>query len=289
MKIIILGATGMLGSDIVSSLKKSGHDCHSFNTSTINICDKISVHTALSTCTDADFLINCAAYTQVDLCEKEHSLAFSVNGTGPKNLAIWCREHMIPILHFSTDYVFDGEKKGPYVETDLCSPLSIYGTSKWQGEQAIQSEWSQHLIFRVQWLYGQHGTHFIQTLQTLLKNRDTLCIVADQKGSPTWTADIATLITTLIASPPSWGLYHLRSQGETTWYDYACFLKDIFDETCTISPQKTEEYPRPAKRPKNGILSTDKATRAGYSLPKWKDSVSAYVKMIYSRQKQKDR
>jgi dTDP-4-dehydrorhamnose reductase len=280
MKIIVIGATGMLGTDIVLALKNNNHDCCLFNTSSIDIRDKNSINTALTACVDAHFLINCAAYTQVDLCESEHDLAFDINGKGPQNLAEWCRLHAIPILHFSTDYVFDGHSHTPYLETDTCHPLSVYGASKWAGEKGIQNEWEQHLIFRVQWLYGQHGTHFIKTLHSLLTQRDNLSIVDDQYGSPTWTRDIARVIAQLISEPPPWGLYHLRSEGETSWFDYACFLRDIFKSKCAVSPQKSEDYPRPAERPKQGVLSVSKIKHMGISLPHWKDSVYDFIKML---------
>ena len=280
MKIIVIGATGMLGQDVVSAFEKSGHTCVSFHSRTIDIRDARSVDKALAAYTQSDFLINCAAYTKVDDCETEQALAHSVNAKGPKHLALWCKVHSIPIVHFSTDYVFDGKKETPYVESDTCAPISVYGDSKWQGELSIKKHVDQHLIFRVQWLYGKHGSHFIDTLRGLLKDRESLSMVSDQHGSPTWTLDIANTLVSIIEAPPEWGTYHLRAQGATTWYDYACTLRDLFEETCKISPQKTEDYPRPAKRPKNGTLNTGKSTACGFVLPHWRDSVNEYVKKL---------
>ena len=201
-----------------------------------------------------DLIINAAAYTDVDGCESNADQAFAVNALGPRNLAVVCNELNIPLVHISTDYIFDGTGTSPYREGDTPNPQSIYGKSKLMGEQNVRELTNKHYIIRTSWLYGEHGKNFVATMLRLAQERDEIGVVNDQTGSPTYTVDLANAISELIKEP-TYGTYHITNSGTCTWYE---FTQEIFKQagimSVKVKPITTEEINRPAPRPKNSVL-----------------------------------
>jgi dTDP-4-dehydrorhamnose reductase len=280
--ILLFGATGMLGSDIQTVFSDAGHTVTPLSSKDCDLTDEAAVLKAIDSQDTYDLIINCAAYTAVDDCETHKDLALDVNGKGPLFIAKAAKQcGDIPILHFSTDYVFDGTKTEPYVETDKPNPISVYGFSKWLGEQGISIFSDKYYIVRVQWLYGKNGPNFIHTMSKLLKEKESLAIVDDQWGTPTHTRDIATHILDFIDASPEYGIYHFAPAGYTNWKDYTIEIQNTLGTTCTITGQRTEDYPRPADRPKNSRLNTTKWANTGVSLPEdWKINVEKYCRNL---------
>jgi dTDP-4-dehydrorhamnose reductase len=265
MKILITGAKGQVGTDLVLEAKKRGHETYGFTSSELDITDK-AVVTNTITNIKPNVVINAAAYTAVDKAETVKEKAYAVNETGVKNLAEVCKELDIPLLHISTDYVFDGEKKEPYVETDSPKPTSAYGTSKLAGEIALKNTWEKHIILRVSWVFGEYGNNFVKTMLRLAKDRDELSIVNDQYGAPTSAKAIAECLLDIADKSDfgqkdfPWGLYHFESDPGVTWYEFA---KEIFsqakasgiiDKEMIVDPISIEQFKTPVKRPLNSKL-----------------------------------
>lgn len=204
-----------------------------------------------------DLIINCAAYTKVDDCETKKELAFAVNGGGPANLARAAAQIGAKLVHFSTDYIFDGTKNKPYLENDPPHPINVYGRSKLEGEQIVRKQTDNHLIIRTQWLYGEGGNHFVKTILKLAKERDSIKVVNDQFGSPTWTEDLADAAIELIKKDCT-GTYHIVNSGKCSWYDFACQIIKEAELNTKVIPCTTAEFPRLAKRPAYSVLSTEK-------------------------------
>lgn len=278
--IMLLGGNGMLGQDIsilASAIPLSKEDCD------ITCLDAIehAIYTH-----KPSVVINCAAYTKVDLAEKESEQAHLINSLGAKNAALACLKMGVALTHISTDYVFDGKSSEPYLETDTCRPLSVYGKSKHEGERYVLEHMPKAKIVRTQWLYGHGGENFVETMIRLGKSRDQLSVIHDQVGTPTSTHDLAKAILTLCSYPAA-GVFHIRNAGSTSWYGFA---KEIFSQTgisCDVRPITTEEYPLPATRPQNGILSMSRWQKelSLPELPHWKSALQHYLK---TRQNLKD-
>jgi dTDP-4-dehydrorhamnose reductase len=277
MTIVVVGRNGMLGSDVCSVLSEH-FSVTSFNSSELDITSPSSIKVALDSLKSIPFLINCAAYTQVDNCESERNLAFRVNGEGPANLARYCVSRSIPLIHFSTDYVFDGEKETPYLEDDDTNPINVYGESKLEGEKQIQALMTDYYIFRVQWLYGTNGKHFIKTISKLASERSELSIVDDQWGSPTWTVDIARAVLSFVKNTPTFGTYHFSNSGYCNWYEFAQEIVSLSNSTCKINPQPSSAYPVPATRPNNSRLDRNKylSTGAPNARP-WQEACKQFI------------
>lgn len=278
-QVIILGAKGMLGTDIVSVLTLDGHQVHALGSQDIDISNPISVDTALSAYSKANILINCAAYTKVDQAETEFDRAQAINGFGVGNVARWCKTHQIEMIHFSTDYVFNGLKPTPYIETDPTCPINRYGESKLKGETEFLESGVQGYLFRVQWLYGHNGSHFIKTISRLAKERATLSVVADQWGSPTWTIEIARMISQLLLHKPPYGIYHFASDGYTNWADFAKYFLSLQNSPCDIISIPSYQYPTPATRPLQSRMDISQWLSLGvYSPLTWQKSVQLFLK-----------
>ena len=283
MKLLITGANGQLGQDLVQHARIKSITCIEADLPEYDICRPEGIY-ALVQDQKPDVLINAAAYTLVDRCETETDLAFAVNGEGPKALARICKEKGIPLIHISTDYVFNGKSDRPYREDDPTSPLSVYGKSKEAGERAIRTI-PMHLIVRTSWLYGVHGGNFVKTMLRLGKEKDTLRVVADQYGSPTCAADLAGAVITLAElitrkdqSVP-WGTYHYCNQGIISWYDFARAIFEIASRhtrlpLSRVLPIPASEYPTPAVRPAYSALNCKKIeANFGIRQLPWKDSL----------------
>ncbi len=261
MRILIPGANGMLGHALTAVLSKQ-HKLIGLDLPDLDITDLSAVRSAIST-HHPDLLINAAAYTDVDGCESNSDLAFSVNAMGPHNLALVCKELDIPLVHISTDYIFDGKSPVPYKESDKPNPQSIYGESKLQGEQYVRELTDKHYIIRTSWLYGEHGKNFVATMLRLAAERDEFDVVNDQVGSPTYTVDLAKAISELITET-AYGAYHITNSGSCTWYE---FTREIFRqagiEGVKVKPITTEVLKRPAPRPKYSVLDNSKWIASG--------------------------
>jgi dTDP-4-dehydrorhamnose reductase len=241
-----------------------------------------------------DLLINAAAYTAVDEAESEQEVAFAVNRDGAAHLAAACQETGIPLIHLSTDYVFDGTAIRPYREDTPAAPLGSYGRSKWEGEEAVRSGYQEHLIIRTVWLYGSHGTNFVKTILRLAREREVLQVVDDQHGCPTWTRDLAEALVVMCRrigqdrNTTPWGTYHFCSAGQTTWYGFA---QAIVEEARAFEPlvvQKvvpipTAAYPTPARRPANSVLDCAKIQAAfGITTRPWRASLHECMQEFYA-------
>ncbi|MET0776973.1 MAG: dTDP-4-dehydrorhamnose reductase [Pseudomonas mandelii] len=230
-----------------------------------------------------DLIINAAAHTAVDQAESEPALAFAINATGPGILAEEASALAIPLIHYSTDYVFDGSKAEPYNEADAPNPLGVYGKSKLAGEQAISAVQGQHLILRTSWVYSTHGRNFLLTMQRLLQEKPEMRIVADQIGAPTWAGTIASSTVALIerwqaGQAGAWGTYHLTAQGETSWFGFAQAigqaLRDQGKPCANLLPIPSSDYPTPAARPLNSRLDCSRLQREwGVSQPDWQTAL----------------
>ena len=208
---------------------------------------------------ELDYCINCAAYTAVDLAEEQSELAYAVNAEGPKNIAMLCLKYNIKLIHISTDFVFDGQQRTPYSETDAPNPLSVYGASKLQGERNIQDVMENYFIVRTSWLYSEYGKNFMKTMLKLSETRDQISVVSDQIGSPTYAGDLAAALTKIVlSSSTNYGVYHYSNLGTTSRYDFAVEIFKQFGKTIEVKPIKTKDYPTAAKRPKYSVLETTK-------------------------------
>ncbi|WP_104735098.1 dTDP-4-dehydrorhamnose reductase [Hanstruepera ponticola] len=230
-----------------------------------------------------DWCINCAAYTKVDLAESEPEKAFLINKEGSKNLANICKENNTKLIHISTDFVFDGAGKTPYLESSITNPINIYGLSKLQGELEIEKALKEYYIIRTSWLYSEYGKNFLRTMLRLSKNNKELKVVNDQNGSPTYAGDLAEVILKIIEDDSeNYGLYNYSNKGQTTWYGFA---KEIFQLTggnTQVKPIDSEEYRTAAKRPQYSVLNCDKIEEAyKLEIPNWKTSLKKAITKLY--------
>lgn len=269
-KILVTGANGMLGKDLCPILEQNNYTVIKTNSQIMDITDFEMTNKVISE-QKPDIIIHCAAYTNVDKAQEDFETAKQINSTGTENLAQICSTKDIPILYISTDYVFDGTKQTPYTPDDEPNPINNYGLTKYYGEQAIQKFCKKYYIIRTSWLYGIHGKNFVETMLSLAAKPE-LKVVNDQTGCPTWTVDLSNGIIKLLKNE-IYGIYHICSSGETTWYGFA---KEIFNQCkleVNLKPCTTEEFPRPAKRPKYSVM--DNANICGY----WKDGLQNYLKL----------
>ena len=268
MKIAVFGANGQLGHAVVRVAAARGLAIAAFGRAEADITDSAAVSRAFDA-SGASLIINAAAYTTVDRAESDEARAFAINRDGVANLAALGA----PLIHVSTDYVFDGSKAGAYLESDPVAPLGVYGRSKAEGEQAAGEG---ALIVRTAWVYGLEGANFVRTMQRLGADREVLRVVNDQRGCPTFADDLAGGLLTMAANYRP-GLYHLAASGEATWYEFA---REIFAgrERPRVEPITTADYPTPARRPANSVLdSTLARTHFGIELPHWKDGLKRMI------------
>lgn len=278
MKILVAGKDGQVGQALqAQAAKMPSVDLVALSRNELDITDAASVQAAIGG-HKPDLVMNAAAYTAVDRAEDEENQAFLVNAQGPELLAAACEATDIPFLHISTDFVFDGKKKTPYAETDICAPLSVYGKSKLAGEVAVQKACAQHIILRTAWVFGG-VQNFVTTMRRLAADRDKISVVADQYGGPTYTADIAAALLTIssriIASDfDAWGIYHFSGAPSVSWYEFASYILSGIP-TVTVAPIPTSDYPTPAMRPSNSVLDCTKIHQEFGIVPSdWKLALS---------------
>jgi len=270
MKILLLGANGQVGRELCEVVRGSNNkeiELIDRDRSQLDITQEEQVNQQIAEI-QPSIVINAAAYTAVDQAEQETEIAFAVNRAAPAHIAKACAKYDIPLLHISTDYVFDGEKAGAYSEIDTVNPKSVYGQSKWEGEEAIRKHLDRHIILRTSWVFGVYGKNFVYTMLRLAQQREELRVVNDQHGCPTSANSIANALVNignqvLNGVVNAWGTYHYCGQPETTWFHFAETIiessKESFDfKVKRIEPISTSEFPTPAKRPKNSVLNCEK-------------------------------
>lgn len=279
----IIGSNGMLGTELCRLLKESKIDFEGTDRS-VDITD-FGVLEAFSAGKKFDFIVNCAAYTAVDKAESDESLARKLNADGPRNIARLAKKTGAKLIHISTDYVFDGTASSPLIEDLPVRPIGVYGITKALGEKAVQEETSEYYILRTAWLYGWDGKNFVYTMIRAMNSHPAVKVVNDQKGTPTFCADLADVIIRIIQKNIPYGIYHVTDEGETTWFDFACEIKSqaekagfITNKSCKVNPCATSEYPTPAKRPAYSVLCKRKIQDAlGIKLPEWKESLRIFL------------
>jgi dTDP-4-dehydrorhamnose reductase len=297
----IVGSGGMLGRELAEALAARGHELLCSNRE-VDFTDPAALEAFVAARWPAggagphgaetrgggralSWIVNCAAYTAVDKAETESEKARSLNVEGPRNLARLAARRGSRLLHISTDYVFDGRKTRPYLESDPPAPTGVYGATKAEGERAVFEACPSAIILRTAWLYGRHGPNFVRTMLRLMAERESLGVVADQRGTPTWAADLAGAIAHIVSrAEVEPGIYHYTDSGETTWYEFAREIQRLGREAgllgraCELKPLTTAEYPTPAARPAYSVLSKDKIERVfGIVPPSWQESLAKYI------------
>lgn len=279
MRIVVTGATGQLGYDVCRVLSERGIDNIGLGSKDCDITSDREVK-ALFERERPDALIHCAAYTKVDLAEEDAERCWSVNVDGTRNLAAACREYGAKMLYISTDYVFPGNGEEYYRPEDAYGPKGNYGRTKLAGELAVQALLDRFFIVRISWVFGVNGGNFVKTMLRLAETHDSLRVVADQIGSPTYTADLAPLLCDMIVTE-KYGVYHATNDGVCSWADFAEAIFAVAGKTAQVQRVTTEEYGAKAPRPKNSRMSKDKLTQQGFSrLPSWQDALERYLKEI---------
>jgi dTDP-4-dehydrorhamnose reductase len=298
-RVALTGSDGMLG-QTVCDRTPAGYDLHAYSRGQLDVTNQAQLRGHL-VATAPDIIINCAAYTDVDACEDSEAEATAVNGAGPASLAAVAKELGAVLVHISTDYVFDGRKRAPYVESDPTNPVSAYGRSKLAGERAvIDSALRSYFIVRTGWLYGPGRGNFVKTMLRLGAEREELRVVADQRGSPTYTVDLADAIFCLLDltssdrssadQPNPYGIYHFSNEGECSWHEFAqTIIDEAWQRSMPLRVRRvtaigTKDYPTPAKRPPYSVLEKSKyveSTRR--SVPHWRDGLARYMETLGSK------
>lgn len=281
MKILLTGTTGQVGFELARNLKEFG-EIVGVDRSQFDLANLDQVRSVIRQ-VKPRLIVNAAAYTAVDLAESNPELARRVNAQAPAVMAEEAKTLGAALIHYSTDYVFDGEKPAAYVETDPTNPINVYGATKLEGEQAIIAADVPHLIFRTSWVYGARGKNFLLTMLRLAKEREELRVVCDQHGAPTWSRTIADTTGALLKQAQDedgwWarnsGVYHLVSQGATTWHGFTQAIVHLAGFDCRVIPISSDEYPVPARRPANSCLDTGKLSKLNVELPNWRDALEA--------------
>ena len=294
MKLLVTGCRGMLGQDLVPRMKEAGFELQCVDIAEMDITKRNLVLDRVAS-VRPDLVINCSAYTAVDKAESDQQLAFAVNRDGPGHLADACSKRGIPLVHISTDYVFDGQSSRPYREDDEANPIGAYALSKWGGEEEVRRRLDKHIIVRTSWLFGFHGNNFVKTILRLAGEKDQLRVVNDQKGCPTWTGHLAQTLTQIAdtirkdVKDIPWGTYHYCGYGATTWFDFAVDIveaarryKDLKVSQITAIP--TSDYPTPAKRPMNSALDCSKIREDFGIYPRpWREGLAVVLEGLVGR------
>lgn len=290
MKLLVLGAAGQVGRELCRLAWPRGYRLAAFDRDRVDITRREAVMEAAAR-ERPDIVINAAAYTAVDRAETETDEAWAANCTGPLNLAAACADTAIPLIHLSTDYVFDGSKHGPYREDDAARPLGAYGQSKEAGDRAVRGVLAQHVILRTAWVYSAHGHNFVRTMLRLAAERPVLRVVADQIGSPTSAADIAAAITAITrqieTGNTGWGTYNFAGAGAVSWHGFAEAIFELAAQWRgpgpTVEPIATADYPTPARRPANSVLDCRRIGEAFGIAPRpWREALADVISEIYA-------
>ncbi len=283
MKILLTGSKGQVGSALVPALAPLG-EVRAFDRQGLDLLDPRSIGRSVAEVKPA-VIVNAAAYTAVDRAEGERDAAFAVNSQAVKELAREARSANALLIHFSTDYVFDGEKSSPYVETDATNPLGAYGQSKLGGERAVEASGCRYIIFRTSWVYAPRGRNFVHAIIAAAKAKPELRVVDDQRGAPTSSVAIAAAVAQVLANPghgEKSGIYHLSAGGATTWHGFAAAILQSKDLKTPLVAIRSDEFPVAARRPKNSLLDNSKIGAAfGVAMPDWRQSLAAILAAIH--------
>lgn len=290
-RLLLTGANGQVGSEVSRIARDNNISIHAFGRDQLDITNTVDTEDCIVDISP-DIIINAAAYTAVDKAEEESELAFAVNKAGAANLAVACTTHAIPLLHISTDYIFDGSKTGAYTEDDPAAPLGVYGQSKWQGEEAVRSTLEQHIILRVAWVFGATGNNFVKTMLRLGQSHTELRVVDDQHGGPTPARAIAQTLISLVEryrdnGKLTWGTFHYCGTPATSWCGFAREIfsqaraKNLLSKPISVSPIATADYPTPAQRPMNSVLDGKKLDLIyNIAAPDWKKGLAQVLTEI---------
>ena len=286
----LIGSKGMLASEIAAQLNQ--HNIQWIGSDReVDITDKVAVEAFAQrnfVTASLRWIINCAAYTAVDKAEDEPAIAQKLNADALINICEVAKKYSAQLIHFSTDYVFDGTSAIPYIETDTTNPQSVYGSTKLQGEKNILSLLPEHYIIRTAWLYGKSGNNFVATMLRLMNEKDNLKVVNDQRGSPTYAVDLAKAVLQIIQlDNHRYGVYHYSNEGNITWYDFSCEIYrqgkriGLIKRACSVVPCTSSEFPQKAHRPSFSLLNKQKIKETfSLSIPQWNKSLTAYLKEL---------
>ncbi len=280
----LVGDKGMLGSDLARAMESAGI-AFAGTDREVSILDPEAL-SSFASGKRIDWIVNCAAYTAVDKAEDEEEAARRLNAEGPENLSRLASSIGARILHLSTDYVFDGKASRPYLEEDPVAPASAYGRTKAEGEERVRAACPRHLILRTAWLYGAGGPNFVYTMLRLMRAKERIGVVADQRGAPTWSADLAAAIVRILgAASTRFGTYHFAGGGETSWHEFALEIQalgraaGLLARDCAVDAITSEQYPTKASRPAYSVLSKDAIIRDyGVEVPGWRDSLERFFR-----------
>ena len=279
MKVLVTGVKGQLGFDVMNELKRRGYEAIGVDIEEMDITDPYSVNLVITQAAP-DVVIHCAAYTAVDAAEDNEAVCRKVNAEGTENIARVCRTLDCKMIYISTDYVFDGKGTRPWEPDDERHPLNVYGQTKYEGELAVQKYLTKYFIVRIAWVFGKNGKNFIKTMLNLAKTHDTITVVNDQFGSPTYTYDLARLLVDM-AETDKYGIYHATNEGICSWYEFACEIFRQAGVDIQVIPVTAAEYRAKAKRPENSRMSKEKLTENGFErLPSWQDALGRYLKEL---------
>lgn len=289
LRVAVIGTQGQLARSLAERSGDDGVSVACIGRPLLDLAEPETVAAALEEL-PADIVVNAAGYTAVDRAESEAELAFRINRDGAAALAAVCARRNLPLIHLSTDYVFEGNRAGAWRETDPCHPQTVYGASKLAGEQAVLAAFPMAVILRTAWLHSPFGRNFVSTMLRLSAERDHLRVVADQHGSPTYAPDLARALVTMARRLTATheaalsGIFHLAGTGETTWHGLAVTVMAMAGRGVLIDPITTADYPTPAKRPANSVLDTAKIESVyGIRLPPWQEGVRRGVTRLLSR------
>lgn len=271
MKVLVTGASGQLGYDVVKRLEENKIQYLGIDKDTVDITNENQVKKIINDY-KPDTVIHCAAYTAVDKAEDEKEICHAINVLGTRYIAEACKKNNAKMVYISTDYVFDGEGEEPFKETDKPNPINYYGQTKYEGELEVQKMLEEFFIVRISWVFGINGNNFVKTMLKLAETRDEISVVADQVGSPTYTYDLARLLVEMI-NTDKYGVYHATNEGYCSWYEFACEIFKQAGVDVKVNAIKTEDYPTRAKRPKNSRLLKTPQTELG----NWEDALQRYI------------
>lgn len=279
----LAGNKGMLGKELAGCLADAGIGFYGTDRE-CDITDPRAVGAVMAE-HKPEWIVNCAAYTAVDKAEDERELAMRLNAEGPFVLATVAERNRARLIHISTDYVFSGEGSRPWTEDDPVGPVGMYGLTKAEGERLVAAACPRHFILRTAWLYGEHGNNFVRTMLSLMESRESVGVVADQRGTPTWARDLARAIVKIIRDASTeYGIYHYTNEGETSWHEFALEIQELglkyglLSRRIPVAPLRTDEYPTRTKRPAWSVLSKEKIRqKLSVLTPDWKSSLDAYL------------
>lgn len=276
--ILVTGAKGQLGTEVCHFLDEKKIDYVGTTTEMLDITHQEHVLSYVKSL-QPSVIYHCAAYTAVDKAEDEgKEKNHSVNVEGTRNIALAAKEVGATLVYISTDYVFDGTSEEEYLPEDATNPQTEYGKAKLAGEQAVEEILESYYIIRTSWVFGEYGPNFVYTMQKLAETRDTLTIVSDQFGRPTWTRTLAEFMDFVIEKKAPYGVYHLSNDGSCSWYEFAQEILKNHTKV-TILPVTSEEFPQKAQRPKNSVMSLSKVEALGFEIPSWKQALTEFLKL----------